>query len=202
MRGFAIAVVLVPLSVLASSPPAVAYTGGPVADGGAITGTVTYAGSKPKAAPLKVSKDHGTCGHTKPSEALLVGPARGLANTVVYLEKIAAGKPAPTQLVYLSQKGCVYEPHVQAAVRRSKIELRSSNSILHNVHGRSMRAARSRNSCVSVRAFAQALRPGGPLCRVSCRITAPERRRAGPAPCRGRPRLRPWCAQPRSASTS
>ena len=132
MRGPSIAIVL---CTLVAAPAAWAgYAGGPVTGGGSISGAVTTT-AKPSAAAMPVTKDHGTCGHSKKSEELVIGRGGALANAVVYLDRIAAGKPATAQTVSLDQVGCTYAPHVQAAVRGSQIELRSSDPILHNVHG-------------------------------------------------------------------
>jgi len=132
MRGPSIAIVL---CTLVAAPAAWAgYAGGPVTGGGSISGAVTTT-AKPSAAAMPVTKDHGTCGHSKKSEELVIGRGGALANAVVYLDRLAAGKPATAQTVSLDQVGCTYAPHVQAAVRGSQIELRSSDPILHNVHG-------------------------------------------------------------------
>ncbi len=133
MRGPSIAIVLCSL-ITAPAVWAGGYTGGAVTGGGSVSGAVTTT-AKASTAAMPVTKDHGTCGHSKKSEELIVGRGGALANAVVYLDKIAAGKPAAPGAVALDQVGCTYAPHVQAAVRGSSIELRSSDPILHNVHG-------------------------------------------------------------------
>jgi len=49
---------------------------------------------------------------------------------------VKGGAPASPGTVTLDQKGCVYVPHVQAATVGSKLELRSGDATMHNVHGK------------------------------------------------------------------
>ncbi len=135
MHRLATALATLPLVFFVSGGTAIAYKGAPVANGGTVTGKVTFSGTKPRSKRLKVTKDHGVCGHSKVSEALIVGSGKSIANAVVYIEKISAGKPANKKTAVLDQKGCTYVPHVQATVRGSKIEFRSKDAVLHNVHG-------------------------------------------------------------------
>jgi len=128
-------VLAVPVILLPVAASAGGYHGGAVANGGSITGTVTFHGAVPKTKPMRVTKDEATCGHSIPVETLIVGKGGMLANAVVHLDKITMGKPMARSVVTLNQKGCMYHPHVQAATRGSKIELISSDPILHNVHG-------------------------------------------------------------------
>ena len=74
--------------------PAGAYVEGPVADGGSLTGRVRFAGEPVAGEPLTVRKDRQVCGETKPFQALVVGPDKGVRNTVVYLEGVERGKRA------------------------------------------------------------------------------------------------------------
>lgn len=134
MKGLSI-VLAVPFVLLPVAASAGGYHGGPVANGGSISGTVTFHGAVPKAKPLPVTKDQGTCGHSVPSQTMIVGKGGLLANAVVYVDKVTSGKPMTRSVVTLDQKGCMYHPHVQAATRGSKIELISSDPILHNAHG-------------------------------------------------------------------
>ena len=117
-----------------TATPASAYTGGPVQGGGAISGKVTYSG-RAAAKKLPVTQDKAACGTTVASEVFVVGAGGALANVVVFVDGISAGKAAKRKRVILDQQKCKYVPHVQAALKKSKIELRNSDAILHNVHG-------------------------------------------------------------------
>src|SRR5208282_6085735 len=87
------------LLLLAAATLAAAQTGYkviPVTDGGTISGTVKWSGSIPKELDFPVTKDPQICapdGNKSVSlERLIVGPEGGVANTVVYLKNISAGK--------------------------------------------------------------------------------------------------------------
>jgi len=135
MRRHTMLLLSLPFLALTSEARAGGYTGGPVTGGGSISGKVTVTGKHAQPAAMPVTKDHATCGHSKASEALQVGAGGALRNAVVYLDKIASGKPVAAKDVTLDQMGCTYVPHVQATTRGSQIELHSNDAVLHNVHG-------------------------------------------------------------------
>lgn len=116
------------IALLASSPPARA------ADPGAIRGTVRLGSAPPPRQRLLVTKDPLVCGMEKLSEAIVVGQDLGVKDAVVSLAGAQAAAPAPTRAV-LDQQACSYVPHVQAVARGSTLEVRSSDPVLHNVHG-------------------------------------------------------------------
>ena len=64
-----------------------------MADGGVLTGTVRFTGTPPRLEPITVSKNRDVCGEHKPSEALVLGPDRGVRGSVILLEGVARGKP-------------------------------------------------------------------------------------------------------------
>jgi hypothetical protein len=118
------------------------YSGGDVTDGGSVSGKVTFKGKVPKAMKMKVTKNADVCGTSKTSEELLVGGGGALKNAVVYLKGIKKGKAVNKGVVQLGQVKCVYTPHVQAAVKGSKLHLESSDPIMHNVHGKMKKGGR------------------------------------------------------------
>src|SRR5580765_628378 len=87
-----------------------------VTDGGTISGTVKWSGPVPRAAEFPISKDTQICDpdskKTADLERLIVGSQGGVANTVVYLKDIKAGKAMdlPEQRRHLDQKRCRYVP--------------------------------------------------------------------------------------------
>ncbi len=99
---------------------------------GDIKGTVKFAGAAPKLAPLKATKDQGTCGADLPDESVVV--SNGKLKNVVITVKGAAAKPAAGKIT-LDQHKCRYVPHVQAAAAGSSLEILNSDPILHNIHG-------------------------------------------------------------------
>jgi plastocyanin len=109
------------------------YEEAPVPDGGAVVGRVRFAGEPVRTDPIPVRKNLETCGESKPSEALIVGPDRGVSNTVVYLENVARGKKAPA--LELDNAKCLFVPHVSAVMVGAKVRVRNTDPILHNTHG-------------------------------------------------------------------
>lgn len=121
-------------------PPAKAtYEGGDVTNGGRLTGLVQFTGTRPRLQRRPVTKSPEICGHgTKPSEELILGEGGSLRNVVVTIEGIQRGKmlDASDPPAVLDQKKCDYIPHVQSITTGSTLEIRNSDDLLHNVHGK------------------------------------------------------------------
>jgi hypothetical protein len=112
-----------------------AYEAVPVTDGGHVAGKVTFEGAPPAAAPIKVEKDPDFCGKQGlVDESLLVGADKGLANVVVFLKKVKKGRAAAPMKSKLVNKGCRYEPRVQALTVGSELAVHNADPILHNTH--------------------------------------------------------------------
>jgi len=131
-----VAIAALPVMFHSPAHTATKYSGGAVTDGGSVSGTVRFSGAVPPAKTTAVDKDHGVCGQSQKSQELVVGGGGGLKNAVVYISKIKKGKPAKKTVKVLNQEGCVYVPHVQAAVKGSRLQLKSKDEILHNVHAK------------------------------------------------------------------
>jgi len=121
------------LAGLLAAPAASAYVEAPVVDGGALAGRVRFVGEPVKGEPLPVRKNTDVCGEAKPFEALVVGPGKGVKNTVVYLEKVEHGKkPADVELDNVK---CVFVPHVAAVMVGARVRVKNTDPVLHNTHG-------------------------------------------------------------------
>ncbi|MBI5367909.1 MAG: hypothetical protein HZA54_12790 [Planctomycetes bacterium] len=124
-------------SVALLAQPA-AYEVVAVADGGAISGRVTWVGDLPPVLKLPVTKDAEICcpgAADKVSPRLQVSAAKGVKDTVVYLEEIAQGKGFPAGATFrIDQKACEYLPHILIAPKGADLEVGSSDDVLHNVH--------------------------------------------------------------------
>ncbi|MGA9529563.1 MAG: carboxypeptidase-like regulatory domain-containing protein [Terriglobales bacterium] len=111
-----------------------------VTNGGTIRGKVKWEGPLPHLATWDINKDPQVCdpqGEKHRSlERLIVSPDGGVANTVVYLQNISAGKAMdlPLERRYLNQKNCRYEPHVLLVPEQATLTVRSSDPLLHTVH--------------------------------------------------------------------
>ena len=113
--------------------PSATYVEAPVADGGVLIGRVRFAGEPPKGEAVAVRKNTDVCGEHKPSQALVVGPTKGVRGTVVALEGVERGKRAPD--FELDNTKCLFVPHVSAVMAGPKVRIRNSDPILHNTHG-------------------------------------------------------------------
>jgi plastocyanin len=126
-------VLVLSLGLAGVARPSAHYTEAPVADGGTLTGRVRFVGEPPKGEPLAVRKNTDVCGEHKPSQALVVGPTKGVRGTVVALEGVQRGKRAPD--FELDNAKCLFVPHVSAVMAGAKVRIRNSDPILHNTHG-------------------------------------------------------------------
>jgi Carboxypeptidase regulatory-like domain len=111
-----------------------------VTDGGTISGSVKWTGPVPRELDFPVTKDPQICdpdGRKSVSlERLIVGPQSGVANTIVYLKNISAGKALelPEQRRHLDQKHCRYVPHILLVPQNAALQMQSSDATLHTVH--------------------------------------------------------------------
>jgi hypothetical protein len=111
-----------------------------VADGGSISGTIKWSGPTPRQLDFPITKDPQICdpeGKKSASlERLIVGPEGGVANTIVYLKNIYAGKAMdlPEQRRHLDQKHCHYVPHILLVPQNGELQMQSSDATLHTIH--------------------------------------------------------------------
>lgn len=111
-----------------------------VRDGGTISGTVKWSGAVPHLAAFPITKDQSICDpdakKTTDLERLIVGPDGGVANTVVYLKNVTAGKAltAPEQRRHLDQRHCRYIPHILLVPEKAELSMQSSDATLHTIH--------------------------------------------------------------------
>jgi hypothetical protein len=80
-----------------------------------------------------VRKDRQICGDSKPFEALVVGPGKGVRHTVVYLEGVERGKRAPD--FELDNQKCLFVPHVSVVMAGGRARIKNGDPVLHNTHG-------------------------------------------------------------------
>jgi len=111
-----------------------------VQNGGKIKGTVKWQGALPHLFVSEINKDPQVCDPLgqkhRDMERLVVSSEGGVANTVVYLKNVTAGKamdlPFPRR--FLNQKNCRYEPHILLVPEEGILTVKSSDPILHTVH--------------------------------------------------------------------
>ncbi|HWW62327.1 MAG TPA: hypothetical protein VN181_13225, partial [Thermoanaerobaculia bacterium] len=107
------------------------------ADAATINGTVKFEGAAPAAPVIQMGAD-AYCQSQHPTpvkdEEAVVGPAGELANVIVWVKDVQGNFPAPSTAALVDQKGCQYIPHVTAVQAGQPIEIRNSDSTMHNVH--------------------------------------------------------------------
>jgi plastocyanin len=110
-----------------------------IINAGSISGTVTLVGAPPKprliymvSEPMCERQHDGAV----VSPEVVVGDGGALANTVVYVKSGLASQnfAPPKDPVKLSQKGCMYDPHVLALMVGQPLVVTNDDQTLHNVH--------------------------------------------------------------------
>jgi len=138
-----------------------APSGGATAEGwGTLKGRVVFGGSPPEVKPLVAKgdttvKDANVCAvDAIPNQKLVVDPeTKGVQFALVYIPRpTAVNKEAESEArskpVGFDQKGCMFIPHVIAAIEKATITLKSSDPLGHNI-----------NSKVANNAFNQGIQP-------------------------------------------
>ena len=111
-----------------------------VTDGGTISGTVKWTGPVPHQLDFPVTKDQQICDpqgkKTVNLERLIIGTEGGVANTVVYIKNVSAGKALelPEQRRHLDQHHCHYIPHILLVPEKADLQMKSSDATLHTIH--------------------------------------------------------------------
>jgi plastocyanin len=174
----------------ATSTPATAAPAAAVkAEGwGTLKGRVVFDGDPPPQKILvpkgsKDAKDAAVCAtHEIKAERLVVDAGtKGVKNVIVYIPKPTAVNPEAksakaSQTVLFDQKGCVFEPHVLAAMVGEKIDLKSSDPVSHNINckvqNNSFNEAVAPNGEIKKQAIAPARMPGLVTCDIHPWMTA------------------------------
>ena len=108
------------------------------ATAGNITGQVTFAGTPPTPAAVRMDADPNCQpqGGTATDESVVVGEGGALQNAFVYV-KDGLGDlrfPVSPTTIVLDQKGCRYVPHVLGVQVGQPVDVLNSDPTLHNVH--------------------------------------------------------------------
>ena len=107
-----------------------------VENGGAISGTISFAGAVPAARTITITDDVDACGASIQIQDIEVGAGGGLANVVVSLTDIASGaaREETASPPALDQNGCDFNPHVVMVAVGEVLEILNSDDVSHNVH--------------------------------------------------------------------
>ena len=114
-----------------------------VKDGGSVRGICKLVGDASGRPKLSIFKDNDKgCGDKeRPTERVIAGEGGALANCVVYLKSVSAGKDWPKDMLSedrtgtIDQKGCRYVPHIQWLRPKTQMVILNSDGADHNIHG-------------------------------------------------------------------
>jgi len=100
----------------------------------AVSGTVKFEGTAPKAAAIDMSQDANCKGSNKAEN--VVADGGHLANVFVYVKEGLGNRnfEAPKEAVTLDQSGCRYHPHVMGVMAGQTIKIVNSDPTTHNIH--------------------------------------------------------------------
>lgn len=102
---------------------------------GSIKVTVHFAGKAPPMATLERKQDPFCTKTSMNAETVLVNNNKTLRNTVVKLSKGVRGKfKAPAEASVIDQKACMYRPRVLSMMAGQTLQIKNSDTTLHNVH--------------------------------------------------------------------
>jgi len=109
------------------------------ATAGVVSGSVRFAGPKPKRKPVDMSSDPACveAHHGKPfDESLVVNPDGTLANAFVYIKSGLEGKTfePPSTPVTIDQHGCWFGPRVLGIQTGQTLRVANSDPVTHNIH--------------------------------------------------------------------
>ena len=111
------------------------YTETEIANSGTIRGRVYFEEELPERERIQPSRDNDVCGVRLTLEGFVVDrDSKGLANAVVRLEGVAAGKAFTDAKHTIDQLECRYEPHVKVVRPGEQILITNNDPVLHNVH--------------------------------------------------------------------
>ena len=117
---------------------AVEYVKVDPATAGSISGKVVLDGEAPSNPRINMSAEPDCAGlHSGAvrAETSVVGDGGALANTFVWVRDGLEGKfEVPSSSVSLSQKGCIYTPHVVALQSGQVLSVTNEDPTTHNVH--------------------------------------------------------------------
>jgi len=105
-----------------------------VTNGGSITGQVTFTGTDPAPKIYAITKDNDTCGTGNREIDFVKVNNGGLADSVVFLEKIKQGKAFKEEKGSVQQKGCAFNPFISIMTNKMGFDAVNSGPVMHNIH--------------------------------------------------------------------
>ena len=105
----------------------------------AVRGVVKFEGTLPKAKPISMAADP-SCAKQHPGPVstpeVTTDSKGGLQNVLVFISDGLSNRTfdPPKEPVVITQKGCLYEPHVMAVQANQPIEVVNDDPTSHNIH--------------------------------------------------------------------
>ena len=147
------------VALLVFAAQASAYTGGAVANGGSIQGTIALSGKQD--GTKEVTKDKSFCGGTVPAEKFLVSAGGGLKNAIVRIDGIDSGKAFESAGDFsIANDKCRFVPHVMVAPKGAMMKVRNDDPVLHNSHFYLVQADSSKKNVINLALPKQGLEIG------------------------------------------
>jgi plastocyanin len=116
----------------AQEMPSTSYSERVVDSSGTIAGFVLSIRPIKPAEVIEIQRDQEACGLQHPNVSH-PGDGPGLGGALVYLEKVASGKPFGKGLGAIDQKNCEFRPHIQVIRPGTKLTVTNSDASLHNI---------------------------------------------------------------------
>jgi plastocyanin len=102
---------------------------------GSVSGVIQYGGSAAKPKEFSVNKDKKVCGKKPIFDNSLLVKGGGVVNVVVSIKGAKGGKwPKAMKKAVIDQNGCIYNPRIAIMKAGTKLIVKNSDKILHNVH--------------------------------------------------------------------
>lgn len=101
-----------------------------------VSGSITFKGEVPAPKLLDTSSDGKCHGPEVYDESLLVSADGGLKNVFIWVSDGVKDYKfeTPTEPAVLTQKGCVYIPHVLGVMEKQPLKILNEDPTTHNVH--------------------------------------------------------------------
>ncbi|MBC8258791.1 MAG: carboxypeptidase regulatory-like domain-containing protein [SAR324 cluster bacterium] len=116
-----------------------------VKNGGSVSGSVLLKGKVPNPERIAVAKNPEACGtEDRMIKWVEAGEKGGLQNMVVYLYKVKKGKgwKNDSGTYEIDQKDCDFHPWLKIVPKGSKLIVKNSDPVLHNIHIRELKGVK------------------------------------------------------------
>lgn len=130
----ALMICIFPRQKMRAEPPSTAAT-----SASGIRGVVKFEGTVPKAKPISMAADPSCAKQHSglvPTSEIVTDSKGGLQNALIFISDGLGDRTfePPKEPAVITQKGCLYEPRVQAVQANQPIEVVNDDPTSHNIH--------------------------------------------------------------------